>query len=192
MSEVQGKLDFAAADQETLEQEMKRNKVTPESMRLSYYALVGAAMMYKEMFWRDDVDIVDNTPTPIVRLQSGKKIKSKKVEKSHQEHKAVYKKKVEYMNKRMYEEVEVMVAKMAPEAKIAFERTVEYLTACTEELVYARDQNEALGVLKAYNAGEFDFMFEASRKATAEKFIKENSDDTLSKEAVAPGTGAEQ
>jgi len=176
--ETQGKLNFAEANQQELENKINKNKITPESMRLSYYALLAAAMMYKEMFWCDDIEITNNAPTPdalAVRTKFNSKVKNKTIRNQHEEDKAIYKKKTEYMNKRMYEEVQVILNKMDPKAKGSFERTVEYLTAATEELLYARDMNEALGILKSYNAGEFDFLFEKTRKEAAEKFINQQS-----------------
>ena len=179
--ENQGKLDFGAAEQEALEKQMTKNKLTPETTRLAYYALLASAMMYKEMFFRDDIQIVNEAPTPDaseVRTKYARQVKNKTIRNKHEADKLVYKKKVEYMNKRMYEEIESIVNKMSAPAKIAFEKTSEYITACTEELLYARDQSEVLGLLKMYNSGQLDILFENSRKQAIEQAIK--NEETVS------------
>lgn len=150
------------------------SKQTPELQRLAYYSLLAASMAYREMFFRDDIAAIKSSPEPTAEQALGsmlphqrqgmRKMTSKTARKIHNNSIDVMEKKIIYFNKMAYAELDSCKHRMNPRSKENFESIEGYLVSCAEELLHARNQHEVLMLLRMYNAGQLDVLFEEYRK----------------------------
>ncbi len=187
-SPTQEKINFGSEEQKILEEKLTRVKHTPESIRLAYYTLLASAIDHRKKFIDEDIKVIKDTPEPTaeqalrsIKNNAGlRKMTAKTARKAHHASTDIMVKKINYFYTKSIEEVNTITGKMQPDIKAGFERTVQFITDATEELLFARDIQEVLGMLRMYNAGELDVLFENSRKITNDLIAKEN-------EKTAPG-----
>lgn len=167
----QGKLNFDQAAQDELAAKLTKNKSTPDMQRMSFFVLMASGMMFREMYFRDDIDRFKNSPAPrpeAIRNRGTAKLSVKGARKIHDENNAQFERNLIKFNKAVYQEIETTTSTMSSKAKKDFEDIAGFVTMCMEELMYAHDKQEVLGLLRMYNAGELDILFEATRKQKQE------------------------
>lgn len=173
----QGKFNFDQAAQDELVEKLTKNKSTPEMQRMSYFALLASSMMFREMFFRDDIQRFKDSPPPQVdrvRTKEMSNLTSKTVRKMHKQNNEQFERNILKFNAAVYREIETTTETMSPAAKVNFEEIAGFVTLCMEELLSAYDKQEVLGLLKMYNAGELDFMFLETRKLK----LQQNAENT--------------
>lgn len=181
-SSQQPKINFEEADRKILEEKLTRKKHTSESISLAYYSLLQAAVQHRSMFIDDEITSIRSAPEPTAAealaslppfQQKGlRKMTTKTARKAHNDSTEVMVKKLLHTYKKMQEEVDTVTGKMKPEVKAGFDRTVAFISDAVEELLFARDPNELIGLLRMYNNGDLDILFEESRKKAAELYAK--------------------
>ena len=172
-------------EENSLEERLTKIKHTDESYRLAYYTLLDAALFHRKKFIDKEIEDIRDAPEPTAEQalrsipgsqQKGlRKMTTKTARKAHNEGTKAIINKIVHFDKKAYEEVEGVTAKMQPDMKGRFNNTVTMLVQATEELLFAKNIVEAVSLLRMYNAGELDILFEQSRKLTNDEKITEST-----------------
>ena len=139
----------------------EHSKNNQDLMRLTSLILIDAAMGYREMFWREDVEkhldillsdakIIDQD-TAATRKRIMDKAKGLNLN---------FKQKQEQLNKTAYSFIEDYTKHLSEAQYKAFENMRVAFGLMAEEIISSKDRTELLTVARLYNQGKIDFIFE--------------------------------
>jgi len=156
------KLNESSADES-----LKKNQ---DLMRLTSLTLIDAAMGYREMFWREDVEaqldiLIENAKitdrdNAATRKRVMDKVKGLNLN---------FKNKQENLNKTCYAIIEDYTKHFNESQSRAFENMRVAFGLMAEEIINSKDRTELLTITRLYNQGKLDFIFEHIKNQENEK-----------------------
>jgi hypothetical protein len=174
----------------------QQHTVTPEqkhTYRIVSYALLDAAMRYRESFYRDDIEEYRKLLNEFTTQKAGKDgALYRRMDLKDRMMVADYKEKVDKINKSIYGELKRIEDLLKEKSSITYDN---YATACgllMEELMKAGNTTDLLLVAKAYNMGLCDELlkiFKEEGMALNEQYgnhDKNNVDPPVAEQVVAP------
>lgn len=144
-----------------------------------FYGLLASGMQYLEQFNEEDIKTLrESTATAdTLRTNGMSHLTTKAANKMHAESiKRTEQRRTLFMN-RSYEELNNVRKNMNKDSRLGFDGVVSYTMACVEETMFAPHHDEIIMLLKMYNAGELDMLFEDYRKKQQEEILKPDAEN---------------
>lgn len=184
--EEQQTLDFDKTEQDLLEKKLTMPRHTEDSIKLAYYTLLASALDHRKLFIDEEIKSIKNSPEPDAQQALSsippdqrkglRKLSTKNARKIHNDSIKGMINKIQHLHKSMKAEIDGVKMKMDDKTAKAFDSTVQMLNEATEQFLFARSIQEVVGLLRMYNAGELDILFENARKVQHDKEVKEEQD----------------
>ncbi len=144
------------------------HQIQTNTYRMVFYALLEAAMRYRESYFRDDFDTY---------YEGLKKANQKPLEnaKSHSEERKIisfikgkqlnFEQKQKKLNDTLYAAIKELEDSLSPAGKTAFDNYSTAYGLMADELAKAKNTTEILTVCKLYNSGAMDSTFDELKKS---------------------------
>lgn len=149
------------------EEETQSRKITTDIHRLLFTVLLGSAMNFREMYFREDIEEMKKSSAPSVealRTSSAKHLTQKKVNKVHNEQIKKFELGVKSLNDRIYRDINSIKERAGEEKAKMIDSLIDHFTICAEEIISAKDMRQTALVLKLNNQGFFQNIFNELEK----------------------------
>lgn len=160
--------------------------------RMTFLALLEAAMRYREAFWRESVDDYRGAVITSINAYEGKRDKGweKRAAKKADYMVQQFQQKIEEFNRNNYKEIESVVNMLTKESQSRFDNFSTAFAILAEELFKAKNTTELLTVAKLYNEGHFEETFQQLKERQNENIkpqepIDSNIDCNISTDDVS-------
>jgi len=130
-------------------------------MMLTFYLLIDSAMGYREGFYRENIEGFEQE-SMAAAINYGKDLnyaKHKSLMRRANSLSLAYKEKEEKFTKDTYKYIETLFSGLGDEQKVAYDNMKTCFGLLAEEVIKAKDRTRLLTVVRLFNEGHFDEMF---------------------------------
>lgn len=135
-----------------------------QRQRIISLAMFEGGMRFREGFWREDVEAYGNMVRETIYKNTTEKTKSDRGWRRRTEEKVKslifdYERKQQIINQKIYSLVDCSTSGLTEHAKKGFDNYVVGLSMCIEEFLKAKNTTQMLTLMKLYNNGNLDGVF---------------------------------
>ena len=178
LAEMEQAQQLAKAIADTKKEEEAKDKLDDEKekplvdprMRYLYYVGLQSAMNFRESYWEKEV--IENNRScakMFPKLNPGKSITTKNLNKWRNEIAWSFEKKGQSVNKRTYDEVASAIGMASTDMQDQFMLLAKNLSDASKELFYSRRREDMITLMRIFNTGALDNVFDDLKKEADEK-----------------------
>ena len=190
--EMKKELDQAVAEEKAKDEkdEEKEKPLVDPRMRYMYYVTLQSAMNFRESFWEKEV-LENNRKCEKMfpQLKPGKSITTKNLNKWRNEIAWSFEKKGQSVNKRTYDEVAMAIGGSPKEVQDDFLVLAKLLSDAGKELFACRRREDMVTLMRVFNTGALDNVFDDMKKEADEKEKLEEVNQYQKEEALQVDNG---